>query len=198
MAQAYLNRSLSNLATDYQQAITDYETAKGIDENIYDSRIEARIYLNRALSYNLDTDYQQAIASYEKAVSLDPNISTISTENHANIAQTYLKYALSIIDTDYHQAIDNYEKAVSLDPNISTEKHANIAQAYYNKGIGEEFNEEYGKNMARINYEKAIALYPRRYKEAEKALKSLNRNDGSFITTLLRKLLKESTAARIV
>ena len=102
----------------YDQAITDFTKALGVDPGMAES------YFNRAMAYEKQEKYEQAIADYTRVIQLDPRPLT----SYINRGYIYQKMKL------YDQAIKDFSKAIEMEPKMAP-LYADRARAYFLKGL---------------------------------------------------------------
>jgi len=102
----------------YDQAITDFTKALGVDPSMADS------HLYRARAYEKKEKYDQAIADYTRVIQLDPRPLT----SYINRGYIYQKMKL------YDQAIKDFSKAIEMEPKMAP-LYADRARVYFLKGL---------------------------------------------------------------
>jgi len=117
----------------YDQAITDFTKALGVDPSMADS------HLYRARAYEKKEKYDQAINDFTKAIEMEPKMAPI----YADRGRIYFLKGL------YDQAISDCSKALELLPTMDIAYHMR-ADSYNAKGM---------KKEAIADYERAAAAY---------------------------------------
>jgi tetratricopeptide (TPR) repeat protein len=152
---------LNSLLDDYKQAITYYEKALKIAQQINDNNAVARAFTGLGSAYYKLGDYVKAIEYTKKGLRVNENVgNTYSmTSDYLNLGNIYMK--LPEVD----KALDYFNKALEIaNKTGNTKLKANI----YNR-IGLCYKELKKYEKAIANIEKSIDIY-----------KSLEQNDQAY------------------
>jgi len=117
----------------YDQAITDFTKALGVDPSMADSHVY------RARAYEKKEKYDQAIKDFSKAIEMEPKMALI----YADRGRVYFLKGL------YDQAIADCSKALELLPTMDI--------AYHTRA--DSYNAKRMKQEAIADYERAAAAY---------------------------------------
>ena len=102
----------------YEQAITDFTKALGVDPSMADS------HFYRARAYEKKEKYDQAIADYTKVIQLNPRALT----SYINRGYAYEKMR------HYDKAINDFTKAIEMEPKMAP-LYVDRARVYFLKGL---------------------------------------------------------------